>query len=149
MYPSQKNEQVFSHRCRVSLMRILRGGRFFVRLGTAGVTVTWFAVLLPSLLSYRLFLRERFPTTFPFSHVLFEDKVANFWCLSNVALKWRNIASPGILVKPSTLLTAAGFAPAVAGLLRTGFSLRTEKDPAPSMTSGVSIKDVSTALKQH
>lgn len=42
IYPSQKNGQVFSHRCHVSLMRILCRGRFFV-------TVTSFTVLLPSL----------------------------------------------------------------------------------------------------
>ena len=72
---------------------------------------------------------------FPFSRGLFEDKVANFWCFSNVALKWRNIASPGTLVKLSTLLTVAGFVPAVVGLLRTGFSLMITEDPDPSKST--------------
>lgn len=72
---------------------------------------------------------------FPFSRGLFEDKVANFWCFSNVALKWRNLASSGTLVKLSTLMTAVGFSPAVVGLLRTGFSLRIKDDPLNSSTS--------------
>ena len=43
-------------------------------------------------------------------------------------------------MKLSTLFTAAGFFPAVAGLLRTGFSLRIEDDLVPSATSGVSTE---------
>jgi hypothetical protein len=66
---------------------------------------------------------------FPFSCGLFEDKVANFWCFSNVVLKSRNFASSGTLVKLSTVLTAAWFVPVVVGLLRTGFSLRIQQDP--------------------
>jgi len=56
---------------------------------------------------------------------LFEDKVANFWCASNVAIKWRMIMSPGTLVKFSTLLTALGFLPAVVGLLHAGIMMET------------------------
>jgi len=57
---------------------------------------------------------------FPFSRGLFEDKVANFWCASNVLVKWKTKASPSNLVKLSTLLTALGFFPSVATLLRAG-----------------------------
>jgi len=82
---------------------------------------------------------------FPFSRGLFEDKVANFWCFSNIAFKWRNVASSGALMKLSTVFTAAGFMPAVVGLLRTGFSLRIVDDPALSTAPGVSTgKDVPT-----
>lgn len=81
---------------------------------------------------------------FPFSRGLFEDKVANFWCFSNVVLKWRNFASSGTLVKLSTFLTAAGFVPAVVGLLRTGFSLRIKEDPVTSAAPATSAeKEVS------
>lgn len=73
---------------------------------------------------------------FPFSRGLFEDKVANFWCFSNVILKWRNLVGSGILVKLSTLLTAVGFSPAVVGLLRTGFSLRTKENPVDPASEG-------------
>ena len=65
-----------------------------------------------------------------------------------MALKWRNIAGPGMLVKLSTLLTAVGFMPAVVGLLRTGLSLRIKDDRAPSATSRISTeKDGSSAAE--
>lgn len=82
---------------------------------------------------------------FPFSRGLFEDKVANFWCFSNLGLKWRNVAGPETLVKLSTLLTAVGFMPAVVGLLRTGLSLRMKDDRVSSAVS--TEKVVSTAAE--
>ena len=64
--------------------------------------------------------------------------------ISNVALKWRNIASPGALVKLSTLFPPPG----VAGLSRTGFNLRIKEDLAPSATLKVLIeKGVSAATE--
>ena len=86
---------------------------------------------------------------FPFSRGLFEDKVANFWCFSNVAFKWRNVASPGTLMKLSTVFTAVGFVPAVVGLLRTGFSLRIVDDPAPSTASVVSTEKEVPAMAER
>lgn len=44
--------------------------------------------------------------------------MANFWCASNIVVKWKTKASPGSLVKLSTLLTALGFLPGVVGILR-------------------------------
>jgi len=57
---------------------------------------------------------------FPFSRGLFEDKVANFWCFTNVTvLKWGRLfdGKEPLLIKGSAALTALGFSPAVAGLL--------------------------------
>ena len=124
-------------------------GRLFVQLGA--VTVGSFALLflpfLPPFASLRAIL-DPITRIFPFSRGLFEDKVANFWCFSNVVLKWRNIAGPGTLVKLSTLLTAAGFVPAVVGLLRSGFTLRIEEGQVPSTTSGVSnVAETATSTK--
>ena len=126
-------------------------GRLFLQLGA--VTVVAFTLLslpfLPPFASPTTIL-DPIARIFPFSRGLFEDKVANFWCFSNVAFKWRNVASPGTLMKLSTVLTAAGFVPAVVGLLRTGFSLRIVDDPAPSTTSGVSTeKEVPTAAETN
>ncbi|KAK0188896.1 glycosyltransferase family 57 protein [Armillaria mellea] len=50
---------------------------------------------------------------FPFARGLFEDKVANFWCFSNVVIKWRLLLSVETLVRLSTVLTVLGFLPAV------------------------------------
>ena len=116
-------------------------GRLFLQLGA--VTVASFALLflpfLPPLAAPTAIL-DPITRIFPFSRGLFEDKVANFWCFSNVVFKWRNVASPGALMKLSTVLTAAGFVPAVVGLLRTGFSLRIVDDPAALTASGVSME---------
>ena len=115
--------------------------RLFLQLGA--VTVASFTLLflpfLPPFASPTAIL-DPITRIFPFSRGLFEDKVANFWCFSNVAFKWRNVASPGTLMKLSTVLTAVGFVPAVLGLLRTGFSLRIVDDPAPSTASGISAE---------
>ena len=61
-----------------------------------------------------------------------------------MALKWRNVASPGTLMKLSTLLTVIGFAPAVVGLLRIGFSLRMVEAPALEVSMG---KEAPTAAE--
>lgn len=99
--------------------------RLFLRL--ALTTVMAFVLLFaPFLPPFSPLLTVLHPITriFPFDRGLFEDKVSNFWCASNVVLKWKNIASPGLLVKISTVFTALGFAPGVTLLLRTGFQQR-------------------------
>ncbi|KAF8158135.1 ALG6, ALG8 glycosyltransferase family-domain-containing protein [Crassisporium funariophilum] len=60
---------------------------------------------------------------FPFSRGLFEDKVANFWCASNVVFKWKEWASAGFLVRVSAGMTGVGVLPAVGGLLRAGWKM--------------------------
>lgn len=56
--------------------------------------------------------------------------MANFWCASNVVVKWRAWAAPARLVQLSTALTALGFLPGVVGLLRAGLASGTA-GPAP------------------
>lgn len=151
IYLGQKNGYVppspFSHPGH--LIKTLHSGKLFLQLGT--VTVASFALLfLPFLppLAPPAAILDPITRIFPFSRGLFEDKVANFWCFSNVALKWRNIASPGALMKLSTFLTAVGFMPAVAGLLRTGFSLRIKEDPTPSTPSGIPTEKAVPAVAE-
>ncbi|KAI0789811.1 ALG6, ALG8 glycosyltransferase family-domain-containing protein [Abortiporus biennis] len=60
---------------------------------------------------------------FPFARGLFEDKVANFWCATNVVFKWKFWVSKGALVKLSTLFTAVGFLPSVLGLIYSGYRI--------------------------
>ncbi len=67
---------------------------------------------------------------FPFARGLFEDKVANFWCASNVAFKWKIWMSRETLVKLSTALTAAGFLPSVIGLIYSGYRLGASEQPS-------------------
>eukprot|EP01006_Ploeotia_vitrea_P023098 TRINITY_DN55550_c0_g1_i1.p1 TRINITY_DN55550_c0_g1~~TRINITY_DN55550_c0_g1_i1.p1 ORF type:complete len:457 (-),score=184.20 TRINITY_DN55550_c0_g1_i1:88-1458(-) len=54
---------------------------------------------------------------FPVARGLFEDKVANFWCTSNLIIKWRKIWSNALLFKMSTGLTLLALAPSCMHLL--------------------------------
>ncbi|KAL1710999.1 glycosyltransferase family 57 protein [Schizophyllum commune] len=89
-----------------------RDGRIlFARL--ALVTSATFALLFSPWLSPPTLLLDPLKRIFPFGRGLFEDKVANFWCASNVVFKWRNWAAAPTLIRLSTILTALGFLPAV------------------------------------
>ncbi|KAF5360802.1 hypothetical protein D9756_004908 [Leucocoprinus leucothites] len=61
---------------------------------------------------------------FPFNRGLFEDKVANFWCASNIVLKWRERLGRNVLMKLSTGLTALGFLSSVGSMLNAGWKVR-------------------------
>ncbi|KAI8994135.1 ALG6, ALG8 glycosyltransferase family-domain-containing protein [Trametes punicea] len=100
------------------------GSRLFVRL--AFTTIASFILLfLPFLPPFAPLSAILDPVTriFPFNRGLFEDKVANFWCASNVVLKWKHIASQGVLVKLSAAFTAIGFLPAVIIMLYSAYKL--------------------------
>ncbi len=99
--------------------------KLFIRLGI--VTVASFIILfLPFLPPFAPLSGIFDPLTriFPFNRGLFEDKVANFWCATNVVLKWKLWVPQGALIKLSTALTAVGFLPAVITLLLSGYKLR-------------------------
>ncbi|KAI0689055.1 glucosyltransferase [Cytidiella melzeri] len=100
------------------------GTRLLVRLAFV-TTASFFFLFLPWLPPFAPLSAILGPITriFPFSRGLFEDKVANFWCASNVLFKWRVWFSREVLVKLSAGLTAIGFAPSVIGLLYNGFKL--------------------------
>lgn len=74
---------------------------------------------------------------FPFQRGLFEDKVANFWCASNVIIKWRLWINTTSLIRLSAAATAIGFLPSVAAMIYSGYKL------APS--TGKSKRDVLTS----
>jgi alpha-1,3-glucosyltransferase len=98
--------------------------RLFLQLAT--ITLSTFIVLfLPWLPPFAAFSSITQPVIriFPFARGLFEDKVANFWCATNVVVKWKSRMSSGTLVKLSTLFTAIGFLPSVIGLLRAAVTM--------------------------
>ncbi|KAH8104721.1 glycosyltransferase family 57 protein [Cristinia sonorae] len=100
----------------------VEGRHLFIRL--ALVTSATFALLfLPFLPPFAPPSTILHPITriFPFARGLFEDKVANFWCATNVVFKWKIWFPRGALVKVSTGLTALGFLPSVVGLIYSGY----------------------------
>ncbi|KAF6755794.1 glycosyltransferase family 57 protein [Ephemerocybe angulata] len=115
------------------------GTTLFTRLGltvTAAFALLFLPFYVPPFAPGPLHILHPITRIFPFSRGLFEDKVANFWCASNVLVKWRRVAGEGEtgrrwLVRTSTALTALGFGPAVAGLLRAGWTTRI-KDHTPN-----------------
>lgn len=82
---------------------------------------------------------------FPFNRGLFEDKVANFWCASDVLIKWRRRLGPKALVRLATALTALGFLPGAAGLLYSGWRLSPQPVPVDSMKGDKDTGDVRKA----
>ncbi|KAF8333559.1 glucosyltransferase [Cantharellus anzutake] len=79
------------------------------------------------------FLRSPFPVLFlesihrifPISRGLFEDKVANFWCASNILMKWRERSwIKGRLPLFATILTTLGFLPSMLHMLYLSWMLR-------------------------
>lgn len=109
--------------------------RLFLKL--AVVTIVSFIILfLPFVPPFAPISSILDPITriFPFNRGLFEDKVANFWCASNVVLKWKRWASQELLVKLSAALTALGFLPAVITLLFSGYKLQLPSAPRDGKT---------------
>jgi|SRR5882762_2050156 len=111
-------------------------GHLFIRLGLV-TCITFILLFLPFLPPFSQISAILDPITriFPFNRGLFEDKVANFWCASNIAFKWKNWASRDALVKLSASLTTIGFLPAVVGLIQGSVkarSMASDKAATPS-----------------
>jgi alpha-1,3-glucosyltransferase len=74
------------------------------------VVLTLIATFSPFLHNQTLFLQV-IRRIFPFERGLFEDKVSNFWCVSNVFFKWREHIDLTNLIRLSTLLTGLSLLP--------------------------------------
>ncbi|KAI0250725.1 ALG6, ALG8 glycosyltransferase family-domain-containing protein [Lactifluus subvellereus] len=100
------------------------GAQLFVRLAvvTTGTFVLLFFPFLPPFAHISGIL-DPITRIFPFNRGIFEDKVANFWCATNVLVKWRMWASQNALMRLSTLLTFVGFLGAVIAPMRAWLRL--------------------------
>lgn len=56
---------------------------------------------------------------FPVARGIFEDKVANFWCASNVVIKWRHFFAPTGMARLATLATLVTLAPSTYLVLKS------------------------------
>jgi alpha-1,3-glucosyltransferase len=120
------------------------GGKLFVRLGltTVGTFTILFLPWLPPFSSSPFAILDPVSRIFPFARGLFEDKVANFWCASNVIIKWNKWAAQGLLVKGSTVLTLLGFLPSVAVIGKSAWDLKVwDTRPGPAKTAQVAESD--------
>lgn len=121
-----------THKC------LCYSGDLFLRLAivTACTFIMLFLPFLPPFAPLGSIL-DPITRIFPFARGLFEDKVANFWCASNVVFKWKMWFTPGVLIKFATLLTALGFLPSVVGLIYSAFKNRLQpQDKKASSPNG-------------
>ncbi|KAJ7109746.1 glycosyltransferase family 57 protein [Mycena crocata] len=98
---------------------VVNGGKLLLRLAVV-TSLSFLVLFLPFIPPFAPLSAILDPITriFPFGRGLFEDKVANFWCASNVVFKWKVWASSAFLVKLSATLTGLGFLPNVLVFLR-------------------------------
>lgn len=81
------------------------------------ITIAGFTILfLPFLSEFPTHLIPPIQRIFPFARGLFEDKVGNFWCASNVFIKWNRHFSKAVLPKLATGFTAIAFMPSMIAL---------------------------------
>lgn len=87
----------------------------FWRLFKIGISVviTFILLLLPFVLQQDPLgqLKQVLIRVFPFNRGIFEDKVGNFWCSTNIFIKYKNLFTNEQLQRLSLLLTVIGFAP--------------------------------------
>ncbi|KZV73762.1 glycosyltransferase family 57 protein [Peniophora sp. CONT] len=114
------------------------GARLLVRLGitTALAFLIFFLPFLPPFAPLSAVL-DPITRIFPFKRGIFEDKVANFWCASNVVLKWRAWASREFLMRLSTLLTLVGFLGAAIAPVKAWLRLAATTPLAERSKAGV------------
>ncbi|OSX59916.1 glycosyltransferase family 57 protein [Postia placenta MAD-698-R-SB12] len=124
----------------------VHGPRHFVNLAvvTGLTTLVLFLPFLPPLAPLAAIL-DPITRIFPFNRGLFEDKVANFWCASDVLIKWRRRLGPKALVRLATALTVLGFLPGAAGLLYSGWRLNPQPVTVDSMKGDKDTGDVRKA----
>ncbi|KAH7915868.1 glycosyltransferase family 57 protein [Hygrophoropsis aurantiaca] len=127
----------------------VHGSRLFMRLAFT-VTLTLILLFAPFLppLSPSSTILAPVSRIFPFARGLFEDKVANFWCFTNVLLiKWKRMfeGREGILIKASAGLTVLGFLPGAAGLLWGGWKARLQPaDLHENKTQEITVPPIPT-----
>lgn len=91
--------------------------QLFLRLGAA-VIATVIVLFAPFVFpGFPASVQQVFIRMFPFGRGLFEDKVANFWCASNVVYKWKRSALHPHLPLISLAITLLGILPTVGHVL--------------------------------
>ncbi|CAD6574593.1 MAG: Glucosyltransferase-like protein [Tremellales sp. Tagirdzhanova-0007] len=105
----------------------------FAKLG-AVTTATFVAIFAPWLRPFPESLGQIISRIFPFARGIFEDKVANFWCASNVVIKWKKWVSVPGMARLATLATLLAILPTVCMLFYLSLSVRSTS-PLPSTTT--------------
>ncbi|KAG9037019.1 Glucosyltransferase-like protein [Tulasnella sp. JGI-2019a] len=101
-----------------------QGLNHLIKIGAATI-ISFVSLFAPFIFhSFPSLLFQSITRIFPFNRGLFEDKVANFWCASNVLIKWKHWVQPSVMPKLATLVTLAAISPPMIHLLVTSWGLR-------------------------
>lgn len=92
-----------------SLVKLILVGATVV-ISTVFMILPFLIAATSSLDAYAI-VKQILVRVFPFQRGLFEDKVANFWCTTNLIVKYREILSNERLVNLSLVLTLASILP--------------------------------------
>ncbi|OCB89872.1 glucosyltransferase [Sanghuangporus baumii] len=119
------------------------GSRLFLRLAITTI-LSFILLFLPFLPPFAPLtgILDPIIRIFPFNRGLFEDKVANFWCASNVVFRWRSWLPQPALVKLSAVLTVLGFLPSAAQLVFAGWKTMDISNGADVPKASSQKKDV-------
>ncbi|RMZ52404.1 hypothetical protein APUTEX25_000679, partial [Auxenochlorella protothecoides] len=108
----------FSHMLGTCLQQRSAWGKLFLLASIGGVVLASFGIVWVPFLATPggplPVLRRIFPT----ARGLFEDYVANLWCASSLAIKWRRLLAPSQLLRLCAAGTLAAVLPAMACQLR-------------------------------
>lgn len=114
---------------------ILSQLKSLTQLVTVGAAVigTELLILVPFVMDARRSLPQILVRVFPFSRGLFEDKVANFWCATNIVVKYRSFISAEWMPRLSLAVTVAAIIPVSVVLF---FKLRKSQNVIPGLVYG-------------
>lgn len=118
----------------------LRKFKDLVAVGLA-VLVTQLIILLPFASHWTTTLPQIVHRVFPFNRGLFEDKVANFWCTTNVLIKYRDLISSSQLSKLSLAATLLSIVPVNIYIFYKLTQRQQPQPPSSSSSSTLSIND--------
>jgi len=118
----------------------LRKFKDLVAVGSA-VLVTQLIILLPFASHWTTTLPQIVHRVFPFNRGLFEDKVANFWCTTNVLIKYRDLISSSQLSKLSLAATLLSIVPVNIYIFYKLTQRQQPQPPSSSSSSTLSIND--------
>ncbi|KAL7419523.1 Glucosyltransferase-like protein [Cryptotrichosporon argae] len=117
----------------------------------AATSLTFAALYAPWLRPFPTALAWVAHRIFPLARGIFEDKVANFWCASNVLVKWRRWVDVAGMARLATGATLLALLPTILILLRSSVPPTDGKPATPNTPSvppspAVSVPDTQGAL---
>lgn len=104
---------IFSHLLGLCLKQPAIGQKITMFLFLGIAVILSFSIMWVPFLSNVSLLQQIIYRIFPLRRGLFEDYVANFWCVSSLVFKWKKYFNEALLAKSCALLTLAAAFPSL------------------------------------